>query len=363
MSETEGDKKDTASGGGSSQQDCIKIMAEHCHKMTSVMLECQKQLTQQQEQVKQMLGKERLYMKPDKFSGENQNFSDFLIHFETVSSINGWDTPVKKLNMLVCSLTGSALEFLSGHNWKKETYSNVTDWLKNRFDKNNLESVSRSKFESYKKSKNRTWPEVLQDLKNFATKAFKDYGTQALNDTLCNKLMDLLTDSTLRKQLAWLGLKDPSQLCEKIMVWEAVCQKDEKLESKPKEKSHKSDQSAKLEEKVEKLETAFDNLQVNFLKTEQGNQKVHVGQTQSQTKGSSKRRCYACGNLGHIQVCCPYMNVCRTPVRPTYAARPRQSRPPQMHNSFASPTFPTPAYQGYRYSNPHVWSHPNNNYQ
>lgn len=162
-------------------------------------------------------------IKSNKFIGDGQDFSDFYLHFETVSEMNEWEN-AHKLQVLISRMDGSALEYSTGFNWKTQTYSSIVEKLRSRFDCYSLETVSKSHFSSYKKNKSISWMEVVHQLQMLASKAYKEYDDdeKAYDDMLCKKIIDLVTDCYLKKQLAWLDIKNPQLLCERKMIWESI---------------------------------------------------------------------------------------------------------------------------------------------
>ena len=334
----------------------IKDVLKQCKDMADCMLQCQNTLAKQQdimhsqqtqmqtflkEQTKniQVSSSDKLNFRPNKFTGLSQNFSDFLLHFETVAKLNVWSPGTKKkLYMLIGSLNDQALEFISAYDWENLGYEKVVDLLKGRFDKHNLESVSQSKFHSYRKTKNSSWPEVLQDLQVLASRGFKNYGSVASNALVCRKVLDLLADSDLKKQLAFLDVKDPQVLCDKIMVWESlITDKDPAKHSKKSSDDSTINTNSNVEKKLERIESTLASLQVNAVKSDENSKGSNL-------PGMTKRRCYSCGELGHIFSCCPYQTSF---MQPSSAFSPQQfNRPPLFHPRFSYSARPRNNFQG-----------------
>lgn len=55
-----------------------------------------------------------------------------------------------------------------------------------------------------------------------ASRAFKSYGSVAQDALVYRRLFEMLADSDLRKQLVFLDIKNPKELCDKIMVCESL---------------------------------------------------------------------------------------------------------------------------------------------
>ena len=70
---------------------------------------------------------------PDSFSGEG-NFDEWIAHFETVATLNGW-TGAEKLNWMIVRLTGRAqTAFRRFPPETQESYEDAVKALRERFD-------------------------------------------------------------------------------------------------------------------------------------------------------------------------------------------------------------------------------------
>lgn len=327
-----------ATGGSQIMEDILKKYND----LATIMTECQQKFLDQQKSILQSQKEkpEKCTIKLNKFTGVNQNFSDYLIHFETVSKFNDWK-PERQLSMLVASLNDQALEFISAYDWKTLGLTNLISLLKGRFDKYNLESVSESEFYSFKKEKKVGWPEVVQKLQVLASRAFSTYGSVAQDALVCRKMLEMLSDSDLKKQLLFLDIKNPKELCDKIMTWDSL--NTESSDSSSHSNSKKADPFAvfsTFEKKLSDLEGTLMSMKVDSSKQYQDLEStltsMQVNTTQYvpvRPQGMRKRRCYGCGILGHILVNCPHqnfstghsLNPMAAPYQPrfTYSTRPR----------------------------------------
>jgi hypothetical protein len=276
------------------------------------------------------------------FNGEKQNFSDYLVHFNTVCELRGLNVDTKQNErklLLVSNLAGSALEFIQTLNWSSLQFDQVVDQLKARFDTDSLRCVGRSKFAQYSKTKSLTWMEVLQDLRGLANKAFPGYGELAMNDLLCNKLLDLVSDSALKGQLMWADIQTPLELVEKILLWEAVQSSD----------SHKvvhKVQKLSVEDKVDHLYQAVEHLSQSVRQLSISSAEIATFKaTPRPSVGMTKRRCFVCGDLTHIRANCPFLYQHPAPnSRFTYATRPRYQHPPR-HSAYHPSMVPQSSVQ------------------
>ena len=93
---------------------------------------------------------------PEVFSGE-ENFDDWIGHFEDVSAVNMW-TDDKKLLWMRMRLTGKAHVALARllHE-TRQTYAAVKEALRERFDPAGKHELYKAQFESRRKKLGRFW--------------------------------------------------------------------------------------------------------------------------------------------------------------------------------------------------------------
>ena len=72
---------------------------------------------------------------PETFSGQEQDWSEWIDHFENVAMVNGWDTDAVKLKWLKVRLTGKAqTAFKKFTEAERTSYEAALKKLKNRFE-------------------------------------------------------------------------------------------------------------------------------------------------------------------------------------------------------------------------------------
>lgn len=113
----------------------------------------------------------RPLVSPEIFSGES-NWTDWVDHFETVATVNGWDDATK-LTWLPVRLTGKAQVA-----WKrlaadaKEDYDTAKESLRKRFEPDSKRQLYAAEFHSRRRRSGEQWGDFADQLRCLADRAF-----------------------------------------------------------------------------------------------------------------------------------------------------------------------------------------------
>ena len=94
---------------------------------------------------------------PDKFNGQTVEWSDYLIHFETVTNWNGWND-FEKASQLIMSLQGEAQRVFSDISSciNTQDYGALITELENMFNPAEREATFKIEFRNRTKKDNET---------------------------------------------------------------------------------------------------------------------------------------------------------------------------------------------------------------
>ena len=118
---------------------------------------------------------------PDKYDGEKVEWQDFIVHFETVATWNGW-TDLEKGLQLATNLCGKAQKVLSELKpSQKSDYITLTSVLAKRFNpphrKNAFRVVLRQRRQLYKEG----LMDFCCEVSHFGQQAYPEFPYEALD--------------------------------------------------------------------------------------------------------------------------------------------------------------------------------------
>ena len=128
---------------------------------------------------------------PEVFSGE-ENFDDWIGHFEDVSAVNMW-TDDKKLLWMHVRLTGKAHVALARllHE-TQQTYAAVKEALCEHFEPAGKHELYKAQFESRRKQGKESWTDFGNDLMVLVHKMFPHLQDEAREQLALSRYMDQL---------------------------------------------------------------------------------------------------------------------------------------------------------------------------
>ena len=200
------------------------------------------------------------FSKPNTYDG-NTDWTDYRVHFETVSKINQWSEKVKALKLISC-MQGAALAILGDIDVSNPpSYVELTKILTNRFAPENQADMFRSQIDARVRRKGESLPELAQDIKRLIRLAYPTV-TQEVRDSLTYRAF---RDSLNDYELEW-----------------ALCQANK----------DNIDEALHIALRYEAFQMGKKKPFARF-KT-----KEHDGQ-------SGNKRCFKCGDSGHLRNHCP----------------------------------------------------------
>ena len=119
---------------------------------------------------------------PEIFDG-SKNWDEWVLHFESVATVNGWDD-ADKLRWLRVRVTGRAQKAL--HllpEASRGTYATTRAALKARFDPESRHTRYQAEFQARRKKATEGWADFADDLKALADKGYPTLQDEARRST------------------------------------------------------------------------------------------------------------------------------------------------------------------------------------
>ena len=125
------------------------------------------------------------------------NVGDFLIQFEMVSQLAGWNMGTMALELATC-LSGSAVEILSDLESHERThYPSLKRALCDRFDAENQCQIFKAQLKSRVRKNNKSFSELTHDISKLVRKAYLEL-TPKMRDTIAkDTFIEALSDREL----------------------------------------------------------------------------------------------------------------------------------------------------------------------
>ena len=138
----------------------------------------------------QPLGSLRPLIYPEVFTGD-EDFSEWIQHFESVAVVNGWDD-VTKLQWMHVRVTGKARVALARA--KAESYKRAREALQERFEPSTKKELYKIKIRSRMKKPTETWGDFADELCVLADKAYPELQEKSRDYIALNCYLEQLRD-------------------------------------------------------------------------------------------------------------------------------------------------------------------------
>lgn len=250
-------------------------------------------------------------MKPRTFTG-NEDFEEFIDHFEVVAEMGGWSIRNRALTLRAC-LSGKAHIFLAKlPNDIKTSYVTLVDALRKRFGGANQQPMWVSTLKGRKRQPAESIASYGDELSHLARKAYADLDYVAQERMALDQLYSSISPE-LRLKCIERDCRTVDQAVALIQTHEGVMRADEQGRSrvrmvasesaKPKQST---DAKASSDDTMQKLITRMERLekQNQQLKKQQQNQPRY-----NRPSSSVPRVCFTCGAPDHLYRNCPVNNT------------------------------------------------------
>lgn len=260
---------------------------------------------------------------PDDYDGK-QPLREYLMHFETCASINGWHDGEKAM-FLAASLKGDSRKLLAGLPPEElKQYSKIVERLDARFGVEKQAELHQARLHNRRQKEGESLQMLASDVRSLVDLAYQDVALTVQERFAVQHFVDALNDKEDRLHLR---RSKPSSLDEAL----SLARELESLRLLDSNDSLKRGNPASRDFKVRKIEEESSDLKEEFLNLknkilEQQNQLeaqqaiikqlndslIAQGKVQgSQTKGNQRSQgaqqieCWNCGEGGHVRRNCP----------------------------------------------------------
>ena len=157
----------------------------------------------------------RKQKEPDKYDGEKVEWQDFIVHFETVATWNGWTDLEKGLQLATC-LRGKAQKVLSELKpSQKSNYITLTSVLAKRFNPPHRENAFRAVLRQRRRLPKESLMDFGCEVSRLAQKAYPEFPYEALDQVSREQFVRGLSDVDMKRHV---DLQNPSSLEEAISL-------------------------------------------------------------------------------------------------------------------------------------------------
>ena len=134
---------------------------------------------------------------PDHYNGQG-SWEDYLIHFEMVAGINGWDEDTR-CQYLAVSLRGTAQQVLGLLSVEqRRDYEAIREALNSRFGTARTTELFRAQLRSRSQKKEEDLPALAQDIRRLISRAYPDAGLEVQETLAKDQFMEALLDPEMR---------------------------------------------------------------------------------------------------------------------------------------------------------------------
>ena len=245
-------------------------------------------------------------VKPPTYDG-TCSWLDYHAQFELVGELNGWNEDVKAM-YLASGLRGDARALLGDLDQNaRRNYALLVDALNRRFGAENKAELNKTLLKSRRRKKGETLPELAQGIRRLVRNAYPDANYQMMDSLAKDQFMDALDNPDLRWKIFQTRTKSLDEALEIAIECEAF-----QTAEMQRPNFHNHVRNIETSHGTVKAEaTVLPVLQevLDALKSLQSDQRSSSSKISGQRHDWSHKTCYGCGQTGHIQKCCPQMNM------------------------------------------------------
>ena len=159
--------------------------------------------------------KSYLIVNRKKYDAEKVEWQDFIVHFETVATWNGWTNLEKGLQLATC-LRGKAQKVLTELKpSQKSNYITLTSVLAKRFNPPHRENAFRAVLRQRRRLPKESLMDFGCEVSRLAQKAYPEFPYEALDQVSREQFVRGLSDVDMKRHV---DLRNPSSLEEAISL-------------------------------------------------------------------------------------------------------------------------------------------------
>ncbi|MEW8548365.1 MAG: hypothetical protein AB2693_33100 [Candidatus Thiodiazotropha sp.] len=257
----------------------------------------------------------RKHKEPDKFDGKSVEWRDYIVHFDQVSSWNGWNDS-EKAQQLAMSLRGQAQKLL-GELTETElnSYSELKRILSQRYDPQERSFAYRCEFRARKRQKNESPSDFAYALRRLACLAFPDMPYECREINVLEQYLNTVGSTDLKEHVIFRHPKSLDEAISHTVEYEAV-KGNQTVPSKPSndegyvqavKHNQKEIPNTKHNtyEQLNQLIDTMNSCMEKWNKTLEHMQQINKAKAKQSGKNYSNYTCYQCNMKGHIARNCP----------------------------------------------------------
>ena len=242
------------------------------------------------------------HLKPEEYDGTT-DWSEYLIYFEQLSELYGWEDEVKAA-MLGVSLKGEARVVLAGlDSAKRRSYFALTTALSQSFSPKELVHLHQAELKARKKKPEESMVDLGRDIAKLVRLAYPTADTPTREVIGINSFLEALPGPASEMKLHVIKGR-PRNLQEAVAHATEV---DAVIEAENKRSSRRRGDVRMVEPADDKLQKELEDLKKLFEKTKL---ELQSAKSESDRRKGGRRplkdiTCYGCGERGHYRRGCP----------------------------------------------------------
>ncbi|KAJ8035748.1 hypothetical protein HOLleu_19521 [Holothuria leucospilota] len=125
-------------------------------------------------------------------------WEDYIVHFDMISELNGWDDTAKALQLAAC-LKGIAQAVLADlDESKRRAFQSLTEALTQRFGKANQTELYRTLVRNRSRHPGESIPELVHDIRRILSRAYPNASIEMKKTLAKEHFIDSISDSDSR---------------------------------------------------------------------------------------------------------------------------------------------------------------------